>query len=105
MPVDLHNVRPTVVVVIEEAAAPRHVLVVDPDARREGHVAKSPIAIVAIKVAGVVGKVGLENVEPAVAIVIGHADAHARLLVAVFAVGDARDHGHVRERAVMIVAK
>ena len=58
-----------------------------------------------VKIASVIGEISFENVEPAVAIIIGNADAHARLLVAIFAVSHAGDHGHIRERAVVIVAK
>ena len=105
VPVDLHNIRPTVIVVIQKSAAPRHVLVVDPHAGRERHVAEGSVAVVVIQVAGVVGKISLENVEPSVAIVIGHADAHARLLVAIFAVRHAGNHRHIRECAVMIVSE
>ena len=58
-----------------------------------------------IEVAGVVGEVGLENVEPAVAVVVGHGHAHAGLLVAIFAVGATRDDGNIGERSVVIVVE
>src|SRR3984893_15404375 len=63
VPVDLHNVRPAVVVVIEEAAAPRDVLIIDSDAGRKCNVAESSVAVVVVEIAGVVGEIGFENVE------------------------------------------
>ena len=103
--VDLQDVGPTVVVVVDKTAAPRDILIVDADAGREGDVGEGAVAVVVIEVAGVVGEICLENIEPAVAIVVGDADAHAGLLVAVFAVGDARDDSNIGERAVVIVAE
>ena len=58
-----------------------------------------------IEVAGVVGEVGFENVEPAVAVVVADANAHAGLLVAVVAVGASGDDGDIGERAVVIVVE
>ena len=58
-----------------------------------------------VEVAGIVGEVGLENVEPAVAIVIADRHAHAGLLVAVFAVGASGDDGDIGESSVVIVVE
>ena len=58
-----------------------------------------------VEVASVIGKIRFENVEPAVAVVIGHAYAHSGLLVAILAVRAAGDHRDVRKRAVVIVVK
>ena len=66
---------------------------------------KRSVAVVVVEVAGVVGKVGFEDIEPAVAVVVAHANAHARLFVAIFAVGAAGHDGDVGERAVVIVVK
>ena len=47
-----------------------------------------------IQRAGVVGEVGLEDVQPAVVVVISRRDSHPRLLASVLVVGDAgRDSG------------
>ena len=61
--VDLHKIGPAVVVIVEKSAAPGDITVVDANAGREGDVGKSAVAIVVIKVAGVVGEIGFENVE------------------------------------------
>ena len=58
-----------------------------------------------IEVAGVVGEVGFENIEPAVAIVITDCHAHAGLLVAIFAVGASGDDRDIGESAVVIVVE
>ncbi len=52
---------------------------------------------------GVVGEVGLEDVEAAVAVVVGHRRAHSRLRAAVFIERSAGYHGHVGEGSVAVV--
>ena len=54
-----------------------------PDAKR--HIREGPVAVVVVKVAGVVGKIGLENIQPAIAIVIADGHAHTGLFVTIFA--------------------
>ena len=61
--IDLHEVSPAVVVVIEKGAAPGDVAVVDADAGRKRNVGESAVAVVVIEVAGIVGEIGFENVE------------------------------------------
>ena len=58
-----------------------------------------------IEIAGVVGEIGFENVEPAVAIVVADGHAHAGLLVAIVAVGASGDHGDIGECAVVVVVE
>ena len=105
MPVHLHEVGPAIVVVVDKAAAPGDILVVDSDAGRERHVAEGAVAVVVIEVAGVVGEVGFENVEPAVAVVVADGHAHSGLLVAVLAVGASGHDGDIGEGSVVIVAE
>src|SRR5260370_35272270 len=57
VPVDLHNVRPAVVVVIDEAAAPRDVLIIDPETRSKLDVAETSVAVVVVQIASVVRKI------------------------------------------------
>ena len=61
--VDLHEIGPAVVVVVEKSTAPGDVTVVDADTGREGDVGKSAVAVVAIEIASIVGEIGFENVE------------------------------------------
>jgi hypothetical protein len=70
--IHLHNVGPAVVVEVDEPAAPRHIAVIDADSGRvERQLAEGPVAVVVVEIAGVVGEVGLEDIEPPVAIVVG----------------------------------
>ena len=101
--VDLNDIGPAVVVVVDEAAAPRHIVVVDPDSGVEGEIAEGAVAVVVVEVAGVIGEVSLEDIEPAVAVVVGHADAHAGLLVPIVVVGAAGHYGDIGKRPVMVV--
>src|SRR6266704_1847201 len=105
MSIDLQDVRPTVIVVVKEAATPSDVLVVDAHSRGKSDVTESAVAVVVIEVAGIVGEVGLENVKPSVAVIIGDRDAHSGLFVAILAVRAAGDHGDIRERSIVIVVK
>src|SRR6266566_3687056 len=86
MSIDLQDVRPTVIVVVKEAATPSDVLVVDAHSRGKSDVTESAVAVVVIEVAGIVGEVGLENVKPSVAVIIG-------------------DRGDIRERSIVIVVE
>src|SRR5580704_11505672 len=103
--VNLEKILPAIIVVIEEAAAPRDVLIVDANSGGKRNIVESAVSIVVVEVASVVGKVCFENVEPAVAVVIGHAYAHSGLLVAILAIGAAGDHSYIRKCTVVIVVK
>src|SRR6266550_4430570 len=103
--IDLQDVRPAVIIVINEAATPSNVLVVDADSRGECNVTKGSVAVVVIEVARVVGEVGLENIKPSVAVIIGDGNAHSGLFVAILAVGAAGDHRDIGESAVVVVVE
>ena len=103
MPVHLNQVRPSIVVDVDEPTTPRDVFVVHADPRRQRDIGKSAVPVVVIQVAGVVYEVGLEDVEPTVAIVVGHGYTHACLLVAVLVVGAPRHHSDVGKRAIVVV--
>ena len=59
------------------------------------HVGEGAVSVVVIEVASIVGEVGFENVEPAVAVVIANRHAHASLLVSIVAVGAPGQDGDV----------
>src|SRR5580692_8595865 len=105
MPVDLQNVGPAIVIIIDKSAAPGDVLVIDSDAGGEGYVVESAVSVVAVEVAGIVGEIRLEDIEPAIAVVVGNGHAHPCLLVAVFAACASSHYGDIGERSVVIVAK
>lgn len=103
MAVDLDDVGPAVVVIVDEAAAPRHVVAVYANAGCESDVAEGSIAVVVVQVARVVGEVGLEDVEPAIAVVVGYRNTHPSLFMAVVVVGAAGHYRDVGECPVVIV--
>src|SRR5438034_84477 len=105
MSVRLQEVWPTIVVVIDKTAAPGDVLIVDAHARGKGLIGERSVAVVVIEVRGIVGKVSLEDVEPAVAIVVAHRDAHSRLFVPILVVGGAGYLSNIGERAIVVVVE
>ena len=74
-----------VVVEIDHARAPADIARLDANAGADRHVVEVALAVVAIEHIRIVGKMGLEDVEIAVEVVVADADAHAGLLQAVFA--------------------
>src|SRR5260370_17943742 len=69
----------------------------------EGGVVKSAIGVVAIERSGVVGEIGFENIELAVAVVVGNGGTHAGLFAAIVIEGSASGHGEIGEGSVAIV--
>src|SRR6266567_2098065 len=101
--VDEEQIGPAVVVEIEKRDAPAEVLRVEPESRGEGFVVERAVAIVAVERGGIVGEIGFEQVEFAVAVIVGNGRAHAGLLAPVVVESGAGDDGNVGERAVVIV--
>src|SRR5208283_1203460 len=99
------DILPAVVVEVEEADAPADVLGVDGEAGLGGDLGETNLAEVAVEVGDVAGEIGLDDVEPAVVIVIGGRGAHAGLLMAVLVIGDAGQGPALGEGAVVIVAE
>src|ERR1700733_4770489 len=103
--IDLHDVRPAVIVEIDKPTAPCDKLVVDSDSRRKRSIGESPIGVVVIEVASVVCKVCLENIEPSIAVVVAHGQAHPSLLMPILAIGATGHYGDVVKSTVAIVAE
>src|ERR1051325_2148610 len=101
--IDLHDVGPAVVIKVGEATSPSDITIVDCDPGWEGHIGKASVSIVVIQVAGIVGKIGFEDVEPSIAVVVGNRNSHACLLVSILAVSAACCDGDVSERTVVVV--
>src|SRR5438067_10404896 len=85
------NVRPSVIVEIyklraeaEERNAYRS------KTPRPGHIGEFAAVVVMVEIIGIIGKVRLDNVRPAIVIVICRIDTHAGLLASVGAVCDTR---------------
>ena len=92
VPGDIEEILQAVVIQVRQACAPFHVAVLDRQPRGGGHVLEQAFAEVAIQGGNVVGEVRLEQIEQAIAVVVADRHAHARLRVAVFAVGGAAFH-------------
>ena len=105
MSVDLQQVLPAIIVVVDKSASPGHILLVYAEPGGESHIAEGPIAVVVVEVRGIVGEVCLEDIEPTITVVVCDSDAHARLLVPAIAVCAARTHGNIGESSIVIVLK
>ena len=103
MSVGEEEVGPAVVVDVGEHGSPAEGVGVDAEACRESHVGEGAVGIVVVEGGGVVGEVGLEEVEATVSVVVGGGSAHPGLLAAVFVEGDADVGGGVGEGSVAVV--
>ena len=65
--------------------------------------AESSVGIVPVQRGGIVREVGLEDIEPAVAIEVTDGRAHSGLLASIFVEGRACAHRHIGKRAVLVV--
>src|ERR1700676_3861265 len=87
-----------VVIEIEEHRAPSQILRVQSQPRGEGHVIDCAISVIAIERGSVVGKIGAEDVQLAIAIEVGDGASHACLRSSVFVERRAGDYSHISER-------
>src|SRR6266536_1263240 len=67
------------------------------------HVGEFAVVIVVVEVVAVVGEISLDDVGPAVIVVVGGVNAHASLLFAIGAVGGASLGTNFRESALAII--
>ena len=104
MPVDHQQVRPGVIVVIEEGYTPTEISCHGPETGGSRHLGEGAISVVAIDIRCVVDEVRFREIDVPVAVIIARRGSHARLLAAVFTVGDTCFDAGVCERSVVIVA-
>src|SRR2546428_9153078 len=97
------NVQPAVVVHVEETAPPAEVLRMCARARRESCVFKRCAAKVVIERRSVSSKVGFDNVEITVKVVIACRNAHASLRLAIRAQSAARFNCNVHKLSIFLV--
>src|SRR6266550_6314685 len=102
--VSKNEVWPAVVVEVEEHGAPAQVLRMQAEPSRESNIRKKSFTIVAVEGGGVIGEVGLKNIRPAVAVVIGDGCTHSGLLAAIFVERNPGRYRNVGECAIVIVA-
>src|SRR5580704_16807362 len=101
--VDQQEIGPTVIVEIEKHGAPAEILGVQAEAGVKSDIVEGAIAVVAIERGSVVGEIGFENVQVAVAVEIRNGGTHASLFFSVFVESRARKDGYIGEGAVAIV--
>jgi hypothetical protein len=98
------QVFPSIIVKVEELnseAKERYTHGPDPsDARQVGKLA---VSVIAIQVVGVVRKIGLYYVGPAVMIIVGGVDSHSRSFPPIGVVGQAGTNAHFFEISVAII--
>src|SRR5579864_87367 len=87
MAVDQEKIRPAIIVEVEKHGAPTEIASMSAESGRIGYIGEGSVAVVVIERRGVVGKVGAEEIEIAVAVVVGNGGAHAGLLATVRIVG------------------
>src|SRR5258708_456298 len=97
------QVFPAVIIEIEKAAAPPDVARVARQSSRRGDIVKLAVAAIMVESLALIGKIRAENVEPAVAVIVGGRDAHAGHRLAVLVIGDAAKQGLFRERPLALV--
>src|SRR5207245_5065618 len=97
------DVRPAIVVHVEETAAPAEILRVLAETALIGGVLEIRAAEIVVKRRRVAGEIRFDQVEIAVEIVIGGRDAHAGLRLAVGAESATSFDGDVGEGAVLLV--
>ena len=102
--VELQNIVPAIVVVIEKLrghAAQQHRFVTD--ARAECLIGKSAVMAVAIETVQFEVEMGNVKIHPPIAVDVGGVNAHARLVSTIFAGRHARDQGDVFKRSIVLV--
>src|ERR1700730_4130283 len=84
------NVGPSVVVIVKKLRAKTEIWIADgTNPCRARQVGELAIVIVVVEVVGIVRKIGLHNIGPSVAIVVGRVHTHASLFASVGTVGHA----------------
>ena len=97
------DVGPPVVVEVEEVDAEAEVLPVHAEAGPEAHLLEGA-AVVAVECRHLLGEVRADDVQPAVAVEVAHADSHSRQRGSLPVEGAARGNRHLPEGPVLVVA-
>src|ERR1700733_14918678 len=97
------NVRPTIVIHIEEAASPTQKLRVCPETGGEGRVFETGSSLVMIERRSISGEIRFHNIEIAVHVVVGRRYTHSRLRLAVRTERASRFDRNIFELAVLLV--
>src|SRR3981081_1340568 len=99
------QVRPAVVVDVDKECAPTEKLGVGTEPRDIRYVGEGPVPVVVIERGSGVGKVGSDDVQPTVAVIVHCVGTHTSFFTPFFVVGHAGFDGNFRERAVAALVK
>lgn len=103
MPVSHEDIRPAVMIEIDESDSPAHQVWVGAEPGRERHITEGTIAVVVIKIGRVVGEVRLGDIEVSIVVAVRNGNPHSSLSFTVAAVRHTCHKCLVRERAVVII--
>src|SRR5215470_2740952 len=104
MAVRQNQIGPAIIVIVKEHDTPAQKLGIASNSRSVGHVRKRAIPVIVIKSRRVIGKVGLEDVQLSVPVVIRNRCAHASLLTSILVVGYATHDGCIGEGSISIIS-
>src|ERR1022692_3672183 len=97
------DVRQAIVIEINDACSPTGETNFDPKFRLQSLIVKIAAAIVLVQYFCIFGKMGLENVQMAVQVVVADADSHARLFLPLIAQGNATLYALLFESSVVLI--
>src|ERR1017187_238749 len=103
VPIGYEDVLPSVLIKIQKGQTPLHVLAMDSQSRIERDIVEGSVTIVVIEDWRVIGEIALENIEPAIAIIVGGVSTHARLRYPVLIVCGSGGHADFLKRTVPLV--
>src|ERR1700683_5141161 len=104
MAVGNENIQPTIVVEVHKAGSPGDIRNAGlGDLRRPAYVLKNSVTQVAIKRLGLIGKRGVDDVEPPVVVVVAEVHSHVALLLPVAAQSYSGQYRYVGKCPVMSV--
>src|SRR5215471_1147935 len=98
--IDGQDIRPPIVIHVDECRSPTEKTGVKPQARIIDGRGESSVTVVAIEGRAVIGEIGLENIGMPIVVVIPDGGAHPRLLTSIFVVRDSGIGGDVDEGSV-----
>src|SRR2546430_364960 len=100
-----HQVRPSVIVEINEPRTPLYRGGFASEARWNGYICEKALAIVVVKTGHLVRKICLDDVEQSVAVIVNRVRAHPALGSAISVEGYSGQHATLAKGAVAVVHK
>ena len=104
VPVGEEDILPAVVVEIQETGPETQILGVHSQTNLQARVVEAAVAVVLIESRDLVGKVRAHDIEPAIPVIVGNSDPHARHGSAVLVERASGGHSDLAERPVLVVS-